>query len=556
MLANWAVRDGEPWDERVAGWLPDRRRRRAGRAARDPRPGGVRRDLAARRGRARLARLPARGTTGGWRRWSRPASRASASASWWSAGPTPRAGSPPSTGRTRSSSRSARTSPTGWTGSAGWPPTTTTPRWPPRPCGSRRTWCRSSSASPGADDPEHVVLRQQVGLRRAFASDTATAALVGACDGTLPVGTLVAAVQQVLDEGGDDGAGPGSQELLEPGPPPGRGRRAGTIGLTAVDILGAQSVGRMTLEERRQDRQGRGREGPDASRQPPAGDRRVAGQGEDDRGLPRRGLRRRGERRPHPRPARRRPSCRRRRRRAGSASSPSTWTTTSSRSTSSTPTRRRRSPSSSGRSRTRTSSSSRPTRTARARPSPGTCCRCSSPRCRSAGWSSTRSPATRSGPPSSRPATSTSDLVDAQETRRILDRLYGYEVSPVLWRKVRPGPVGRPRAVGRDPAGRRAGAGADRVPRRGVLGHRGHPRQAPTGESNRFDARLVAVDGRRVATGRDFGRDGQPVAPVRRRAARRGRRRVALADGLRESRRSPSARSRRSPTHAGRPRRS
>ena len=60
--------------------------------------------------------------------------------------------------------------------------------------------------SPGAEDPEHVVLRQQVGLRRAFASDTATAALVGACDGRLTVGTLVAAVRQVL---GDDGGGEG-----------------------------------------------------------------------------------------------------------------------------------------------------------------------------------------------------------------------------------------------------------------------------------------------------------------------------------------------------------
>ena len=64
--------------------------------------------------------------------------------------------------------------------------------------------------SPGAEDPEHVVLRQQVGLRRPLVSDTATAALVGACDGRLTVGTLVAAVRQVLaDSGGDDGGGDG-----------------------------------------------------------------------------------------------------------------------------------------------------------------------------------------------------------------------------------------------------------------------------------------------------------------------------------------------------------
>ena len=54
--------------------------------------------------------------------------------------------------------------------------------------------------APGAEDPAHLVLRQQVGLRRAVQADTATAALAGACDGQLGVGTLVAAVQQVLGE--------------------------------------------------------------------------------------------------------------------------------------------------------------------------------------------------------------------------------------------------------------------------------------------------------------------------------------------------------------------
>ena len=53
---------------------------------------------------------------------------------------------------------------------------------------------------PGADDPEHVVLRQRTGLRRARLADTAAAALVGACDGTLPLGPLVDAVATVLGE--------------------------------------------------------------------------------------------------------------------------------------------------------------------------------------------------------------------------------------------------------------------------------------------------------------------------------------------------------------------
>jgi methylase of polypeptide subunit release factors len=64
---------------------------------------------------------------------------------------------------------------------------------------------------PGAEDPEHVVLRQQTGLRRAFATDTGTAALVGACDGTLGVGRLVDAVREVL---GDDASG-GTPHLVE-----------------------------------------------------------------------------------------------------------------------------------------------------------------------------------------------------------------------------------------------------------------------------------------------------------------------------------------------------
>jgi hypothetical protein len=53
--------------------------------------------------------------------------------------------------------------------------------------------------APGAADPATVLLRQQAGLRRARRVDTAEAAFVGACDGDLAVGPLLAAVADLTD---------------------------------------------------------------------------------------------------------------------------------------------------------------------------------------------------------------------------------------------------------------------------------------------------------------------------------------------------------------------
>ena len=124
-------------------------------------------------------------------------------------------------------------------------------------------------------------------------------------------------------------------------------------------------------------------------------------------------------------------------------------------------------------------------------------------------------------------------LVEAQEARRIVDRLYGYEVSPVLWKKVMSGTsAGRVQSVAirlvvdreRERLAFRPGAyadisatldaGADRSPQR-------------------FPARFVGLDGTRVAQGRDFTSTGElkPDAQVVLVDAERA---AALADALRD----------------------
>ena len=116
-------------------------------------------------------------------------------------------------------------------------------------------------------------------------------------------------------------------------------------------------------------------------------------------------------------------------------------------------------------------------------------------------------------------------LVDAQETRRILDRLYGYEVSPVLWKKIMPRlSAGRVQSVAtrlvveRERA-RRAFVAAEYWDIEGTF--------AP----GPFTARLVSVDGKRVAQGRDFDSQGVLADGAVRLDEQRARALVTALDG-------------------------
>ncbi len=100
------------------------------------------------------------------------------------------------------------------------------------------------------------------------------------------------------------------------------------------------------------------------------------------------------------------------------------------------------------------------------------------------------------------------DLVEAQETRRILDRLYGYEVSPVLWKKVMSGlSAGRVQSVAtRLVVDRERQRMAFRAASYWDL--EGTFDAGSKHEQRMFPAKLHSLDGTRVASGSNFGQDG------------------------------------------------
>ncbi len=103
-------------------------------------------------------------------------------------------------------------------------------------------------------------------------------------------------------------------------------------------------------------------------------------------------------------------------------------------------------------------------------------------------------------------------LVDAQEARRILDRLYGYEVSPVLWKKIMPRlSAGRVQSVATRMVVERE---RSRMAFRsaswwGIDATFRSEGEVPEGVPRAFTGSLVALDGRTLASGRDFDSTGR-----------------------------------------------
>ena len=103
-------------------------------------------------------------------------------------------------------------------------------------------------------------------------------------------------------------------------------------------------------------------------------------------------------------------------------------------------------------------------------------------------------------------------LVDAQETRRLLDRLYGFEVSPVLWRRIKPKlSAGRVQSVAT-----RMTVERERERMKFRAAGWWDLDAALAKHDSTVNAGLVALDGRRLATGKDFTQDGslKPAADV------------------------------------------